>query len=169
MGCFQAVARESITWSYPQFEVGAAYFAAAEESPPSDFCLPDGDQALSRAGPISRAPHLVAASVGGAAGRSWSRTCHPPKAEAEPRKRAKPEKDLKKKKKKNMFTNQVHLLWELVWASLSCALIFSRPWHHSSWRQEMHLHISALKLPWLCNTEMPNSKCTQSPVPTALP
>lgn len=92
MGCFQAVAGDSITCSYPQFEVGAAYFVAAEESPPSDFCLPDGDQALSRAGPISRAPHLVAASVGGAAGRSSSRTCRPPKAKAEPRKRAKPEK-----------------------------------------------------------------------------
>lgn len=113
MGCFQAVARDSITCSYPQFEVGAAYFVAAEESPPSDFCLPDGDQALSRAGPISRAPHLVAASVGGAADRSSCRTCRPPKAKAGPRKRAKPEK-----KRvlniyiyiKSRFSNQVHLL-----------------------------------------------------------
>jgi len=37
MGCFQAVAGDSITCSHPQFEDGAAYFVAAEESPPSDF------------------------------------------------------------------------------------------------------------------------------------
>lgn len=79
MGCFQAVAGDSITCSYPQFEVGAAYFVAAEESPPSDFCLPDGDQALSRAGPISRAPHLVAASVGGDSSQELQQDLSPSK------------------------------------------------------------------------------------------
>lgn len=113
------------------------------------FCLPDGDQALSRAGPISRAPHLVAdrmRGLGGSAGRSWSKTCCPPKAKTKAGKRA------KRKKLK-------------VWASMYHAL--TSPWLQlqvftDQWGQRVYMHTNAQNHLAFHNTGM----CIWSPVPT---
>lgn len=85
MGCFKAVAGDSIPCSYPQFEERTVYFTNAEKSLPFGF----GCQTLWRTWPISRVPHLVALCLGGPdnyQGENSEQDRHHPKAAAKPEK-----------------------------------------------------------------------------------